>query len=151
MRKARLRETLLTVSLPLDQRDLVDTLCMNLELYPIELRTEDRHIEVEPAGVMEGTGEQVYCYTLCVPFAGDAELWMFRADEEHDWPDGEYFRLRLILAVHATSMEEGERLLQERLAIIETIISRQTRQIESFNANLPAIVRDTVQNYCAVH
>ncbi len=52
MRKARLRETLLTVSLPINQRDLVDTLCMNLELYPIELRTEDLHIEVEPAGKM---------------------------------------------------------------------------------------------------
>ncbi len=76
---------------------------------------------------------------------------MFRADEEHDWPDGEHFRLRLILAVHGTSMEEGERLLLERLAIIETIISRQTRQIESFNADLPTIVHDTVQNYCAVH
>lgn len=120
--------------------EMIDQIASSLEICPIELLRERQALEVEPDGVMEKTGEQVFCYTLRLPFIGDTELLLFYPCKLTEWPDGEVFRLDLILAVLATSDDEGKRLLAESVTEIKRIISLQNKQIERFNNDLPALV-----------
>lgn len=111
------------------------------ELYPLRPRRDCQHVEIEKQGFLQGTGEQVYCYTAYVPFSGDEQLWHLNPGIVQDFPDGEVFRGELIIAILACNQEEGERRIAERLGRVDELIAQQNRRIDDFHKSLPDYIR----------
>lgn len=128
----------------------LEELCCRAEICSLELRLNRQTMTVEKGGILEGTGEQHFCYTAYIPFAGDEQLWQLRPGGFAGLaPDGEIFRRELILATSASSQGEGEQQIAESLERVQQAIAIQRGRIDEFHATLPHFIEARLKRVSA--